>query len=61
MVQQPLGGRGLHIIEISRSHLVGILWTSDQLETETSNWQYTTFTRGRYPCPGGIRTSNFSR
>jgi hypothetical protein len=41
MVQQPLGGLGLLIIEASRSHLdtphsVGLLWTSDQPDAETS-------------------------
>jgi hypothetical protein len=41
MVQQPLVGQGLLIIEASRSnsdtpHSVGLLWTSDQPEAETS-------------------------
>ena len=29
---------------------VGLVWTSDQLDAETSTWQHTTLTRDRYPC-----------
>jgi hypothetical protein len=41
MEQQPLVGQGLLIIEASRlnsdtPHLVGLLWTSDQPDVETS-------------------------
>ena len=41
MAQQPLLGQGLLIIEASRSHSdtphsVGLLWTSDQPDKETS-------------------------
>ena len=41
MAQQPLVGQGLLIIEDARSHSdtphpVGILWTSDQPDAETS-------------------------
>jgi hypothetical protein len=41
MVQQPFVGQGLLIIEASRlhsdtPHSVGLLWTSDQLDAETS-------------------------
>jgi hypothetical protein len=32
------------------SQSVGMLWTSDRPLTETSSWQYTTFTRGTHPC-----------
>jgi hypothetical protein len=32
-------------------HLVGLLWTSDQLIAETSTWQHTTHTTDKYPCP----------
>ena len=40
MEQQPLAGQGL-IVEASRSHSdtphsVGVLWTSDRLDAETS-------------------------
>jgi hypothetical protein len=64
MVQQPLVGQGLLIIEASRlhsdtPHSLGLLWTSDQPDAETYNWQHTTFTRDRHPCPPtGIRTHN---
>jgi hypothetical protein len=57
MPQQPLGGLGLLIIKASRSHTLdtphseGLLWTSDQPVAETSNWQHTTHTRDRHPCP----------
>jgi hypothetical protein len=41
MAQQPLVGQGRLIIEASRSHSdtphsVGLLWTSDQPDAETS-------------------------
>jgi hypothetical protein len=55
MVQQPLVGQGLLIVEASRSHSdtphsVGLLRTSDQPDARTSTWQHTTLTRDRYPC-----------
>jgi hypothetical protein len=54
MAQQPLVGQGLFIIEASRSHSdtppsVGLLWTSDQPDAESSTWQHTTLTRDRHP------------
>jgi hypothetical protein len=47
-------GQGRLIIEDSRlhsdtPHSVGLLWTSDQLEVETSTWQHTTLTRDKHP------------
>ena len=41
MAQPPLEGHGLLTVEASRSHSdtqqpVGLLWTSDQLDAETS-------------------------
>jgi len=47
MAQQTPGGQGLHIVEDSQSHsdtsnLVGLLWTSDQPDAETSTEQQTT-------------------
>jgi hypothetical protein len=56
VAQQPLVGQTLHIIEASRPHSdtphsVGLLWTSDQPEPETSTWQHTTLTTDRYPRP----------
>jgi hypothetical protein len=50
----PLVGQGLLLIEASRSHFVGFLWTSDQPDTETSNWQHSQETD--IHAPGGIRT-----
>jgi len=52
MVQQPLAGQGLHIIEDSRSHSdtphsVGLLYTSDQPDAGTSTWQHTTLKRDK--------------
>jgi hypothetical protein len=66
MAQHPLVGQGLLIIEASRSHSdtphsVGLLWTSDQPDAETSTWQHTTLTRDRHECPGEIRTQNPSK
>jgi hypothetical protein len=56
MAQHSLVGQGLFIIEASRSHSdtpysVGLLWTSDQPDAETSTWQHMTFTRDRLLCP----------
>jgi len=56
LAQQTPVGQGLLIIEDSWSHSgtphsVGLLWTSDQHEAETSTWLYTTPTRDRHPCP----------
>ena len=31
-------------------HAVGLLWTRDQSDAETSTWQHTTLTRDRLPC-----------
>jgi hypothetical protein len=52
LAQQPPVGHGLLIFEASRSHSdkthsVGILWTSDQPEVETSTWQHPTLTTDR--------------
>ena len=47
MTRRPLLlGQGLLIIETSRTHSdtphsVGLLWTSDRPEAETSTWQHT--------------------
>ena len=55
MAQQPFGGLGRLIFRgftiTDTPHLVGLLWTSDQLVAETSTWQHTTLTRDRHPCP----------
>jgi len=49
MAQQPAVGQGLLIIEDSWSHsdiphAVGLLWTSDEPDAETSTWQNTKLT-----------------
>ena len=55
MAQQPLVGQDLIIIEASRSHSdtphsVGLLWTSDQPDAQTSTRQNTTLTTDIHPC-----------
>jgi hypothetical protein len=64
MAQQPLVGRGFLIIEASWScsetpHSVGLLWTSDQPDTDTFTWQHSQHTD--IHAPGGIRTHNPER
>jgi len=56
LAQQLPVGRGLLTHEASRAHTtphqsVWLLWTSDQLDAETSTWQHTTLTTERHPCP----------
>jgi hypothetical protein len=48
--------QGLLIMDPSRSHSdtphsVGLLWTGDQPDAETSTWQHKHCTRYRHPCP----------
>jgi hypothetical protein len=55
LARRPIVGQGF-IIEAWRSHFdtphsVGLLWTSDQPNAQTSFWQYTTLPRDRHPCP----------
>jgi hypothetical protein len=55
IAQQPPVGQGLLNVEDSQSysdtsHLLGLLWTSDQLVAENSTWQHTTLTTDRHPC-----------
>ena len=50
MAQQPLRGQWLPIIEASRSHSAGNLWTSEQPDADTATWQHTTLTKDRYQC-----------
>jgi hypothetical protein len=54
-VSPALVGQSLIIIEASWSHTdtpraVGLLWTNEEPDTETSTCQHTTLTRGRHPC-----------
>jgi len=49
-------GQGPLTVEVLRSHSdtphpVGLLWTSDQPDTEISTRQHTTLTGDRLPCP----------
>jgi len=49
MAQQPLVAQCLFIVEDSQSHSdtphsVGLLWTSNQPDAETSTWKHTTLT-----------------
>jgi len=60
MAQQPLVGQGLLIIEASRSHSdtshsVGLLWTSDQPDAETSTWQHSIYKRQTSMPPTGFK------
>jgi hypothetical protein len=58
----------VHMVQVSRSHFVihththsvGLLWTSDQPDAETSIWQHTTLTTD-IQAAGGIRNRNPSR
>jgi hypothetical protein len=62
MARQPVVGQGLLIVEASRSHSVGLLWTSDQPDAETSTWQHTQHSQETdIHAPGGIRTRNPSK
>jgi hypothetical protein len=36
---------------ITQWRATALLWTSDQLVAETSNWQHTTHTTYKHPCP----------
>jgi len=52
---------GFEITHNEAPQLVVLLWTSDQLDAETSTWQNTILTTDKHPCSGGIRTHNLSR
>jgi hypothetical protein len=44
----------LYVVSRSHSgtpHTLGLLWTSDQPDAETSTWQHTTLTTDKHPCP----------
>jgi hypothetical protein len=65
MAQKQVVGQGLFITEASQSqlytpHSLGLLWMSDQSNTETSTWQHTTQqTDINAPCR--IQTHNSSK
>jgi len=55
MTHKPPRGQDLFITEASPSHTntlhsVGLLWTSDQPDAETSTSQHTTLTKRQLPC-----------
>jgi hypothetical protein len=45
----------------THTHSVGLLWTRDQPDAETSTWQHTTLPRDRIHATGRIRTRNPSK
>jgi len=49
----PSGPKTLYLwgLEITASHSIGFLWTSDRPVGDASTWQHTTLTGDRYPCP----------
>jgi hypothetical protein len=66
MVQQPLLGQGLLIIEAPLSHSdtphsIGLVWTSDQPDAETSTWQHRHSQETDIHASSGIRTRNPSK
>jgi hypothetical protein len=66
MLQQPLTGQGLHIIEDSRSysdtpHSVGLLWASDKPDAGTSTDNTQRSKQIRHPRSRWIRTWNPSK
>jgi len=60
----PPVGLSLLIVEVTRSHSVGLLWTSDQPVAECSTWQHYTHTHTQHTdiqAPDGIRTRDPSK
>ena len=51
-----LMGLGLLIVEVSRSHAVGLSWKSDWNVAQTSTWQHTKLTRDIH-APAGFETA----
>jgi len=47
------GASRLHVYSLDAPHSVGLLWMSDQPDTETSTWQHTALTTYRNPFPRG--------
>ena len=58
---QPPHSQAFHITQNDAKHSAGLLWTSDQSDSETSTWQHKTLTTNKFPCPGAIRTHNLRR
>jgi hypothetical protein len=60
MARQSPVGLDLLIVEAPRSysdtpHSAGLLWTSDQPDAKTSNWQHITLKRDGYPLPARLK------
>jgi len=55
----PYGASQTHPLDTP--HLVGLLWTSDQPNAQTSTWQHTTLTRDSINAPGRNRNHNPSQ
>jgi len=47
----PPHSRGFWITHNDAPQSVGLLWTGDQPDAETSTWQHTTFTTETHPYP----------
>jgi hypothetical protein len=55
-------GQGLwRLIQLDTPHSIGLLWTSDQPDTEAFTWQHTTPRTERHLRTGGTRTRNYSK
>ena len=62
MAQQTKVGQGLRTVEASGSHSVGLLWTNDRPDAETSLPDNTQHAQEKeIHAPGGIRTRNIGR
>jgi hypothetical protein len=59
VVLRSNSGHGLLVRDAPDS--VGLLWTSDQPDAETSTWQHTTLKRDKHPSPGGFGTHDPSK
>jgi hypothetical protein len=46
----PSGPRPRYHTQFETPQSVGLLWTSDQPDAQTSTWQHTTLTTDRHPC-----------
>ena len=46
----PPHSRGFYITHNDTQQSVGLLWTGDQLVSQTSTWQHTTLTTDKHPC-----------
>ena len=66
MTQQSLVGQGPLIVDALRSQSdtsrsLGLLWTSDQPDSESPTWEHKTLKRERHPDTGRIQNHNPAR